>query len=394
MNTAKEVFKTLYSKEWYRTVGFNELALDFASNLSYRQATNKLNRIRNEKVGTPLRTLSNIVEMEGEKVQEKIDKMTKDILYDNEFSEKGIPNSERRAKVYIPDKRKIRISSKIIAEKIKKYNKDKPEDLKIPISEQENFYENLDSTVNISIDDVSVKKQKTERSKDNKKSKDFKTHYVRNTIVHIEKLEERYCLNASSTVEMLPRIVAFLLFNNNLKNYLLFFVDGEKSLHSAIINAFSWLESYGLLLDWYHPGEKCKMELSLALKKRDFRNEILEKVQQQLWIGKIDAAVEILKSIHKDNIKSQSNIERLISYFDRNRNYIPCYALRKSLGLRISSNKAEKANDLLVASRQKHNGMSWSVEGSVAVATITTLYKNNEQKEWHERSQIQFKFVS
>lgn len=394
MNTAKEVFKTLYSKEWYRTIGFNELALDFASNLSYRQATSKLNRIRNEKVGTPVRTLSNIIEMEGKKVQEKVDKMAKDILYDNEFSEKGIPNSERRAKVYIPHKRKIRISSKIIAEKIKKYNKDKPEDLRIPISEQENFYENLDSTVNISIDDVSVKKQKAERSKDNEKSEDFKTHYVRNTIVHIEKLEERYCLNASSTVEVLPRIVAFLLFNNNLKNYLLFFVDGEKSLHSAIINAFSWLKSYGLLLDWYHLGEKCKMELSLALKKRGFRNEILEKVQQQLWIGKIDAAVEILRSIHKDNIKSYGNIERLISYFDRNRNYIPCYALRKSLGLRISSNKAEKANDLLVASRQKHNGMSWSVEGSVAVATIATLYKNNEQKEWHERSQIQFKFVS
>jgi hypothetical protein len=151
---------------------------------------------------------------------------------------------------------------------------------------------------------------------------------------------------------VLPRIVAFLLFNNNLKNYLLFFVDGEKSLHNAIVNVFSWFKSYGLLLDWYHLGEKCKMELSLALKKRDFRNEILKKVQQQLWIGKIDAAIEILRTIDKDNIKSDSNIERLIGYFERNRNYIPCYALRKSLGLRISSNKAEKANDLLVASRQ------------------------------------------
>jgi hypothetical protein len=38
--------------------------------------------------------------------------------------------------------------------------------------------------------------------------------------------------------------------------------------------------------------------------------------------------------------------------------------------------------------------MSWSVEGSVSLATITTLYKNNEQKEWLEKSQIQFKFVS
>ena len=34
MNTSKDVFKTLYSKEWYGTVGFNELALDFSSHMS------------------------------------------------------------------------------------------------------------------------------------------------------------------------------------------------------------------------------------------------------------------------------------------------------------------------------------------------------------------------
>lgn len=113
MNTAKDVFRTLYSKEWYRTVGFNELSLDFANHMSYRQAAQKLNRVRNEKEGTPVRTLSNIVEMEGEKVQEEILRMTKDILYDNDFSEYGTPNDEVNAKVYMPDKRKIRISTKI-----------------------------------------------------------------------------------------------------------------------------------------------------------------------------------------------------------------------------------------------------------------------------------------
>jgi len=203
--------------------------------------------------------------------------------------------------------------------------------------QQEKFYENPDNTINISIDDVSVKKQKEKRSKDKEKIQDTKTHYVRNTIVHIEKLKERYCLNACSTGEVLPRIVAFLLLNNNLKNYLLFFVDGEKSLH----NAFSWFKCYGILLDWYHLSEKCKMELSLALKTRSFRNDILEKIEQQLWIGKIDKTIEIL-----------------------------------------------------VASRQKHNGMSWSKDGSVALATISTLYKNNEQKNWQEKSRIEFKFVS
>lgn len=394
MNTAKDVFKTLYSKEWYRTVGFNELALDFASHMSYRQATQKLNRVRNEKDGTPSRTLSNIIELEGKKVREAFIKITKDILYDNNFNESGAPNSEVAAKKYAPDKRKMDISQKIIVQKINDYNKDKPDSLKIPMDEQEHFYEDIDNTVNISIDDVCVKKQKDERPKDKEKGDDSKTHYVRNTIVHIEKSKEKYWLNASSTVKVLPMIIAFLLYNNSLKNYLIFFVDGEQSLHKAINKVFSWCKYFGILLDWYHLSEKCKMELSLALKKKDFRNEILEKVEQQLWLGKIDAASDVLKSIPKDNIKSESNIERLIGYFERNREYIPCYALRKSLGLRISSNKAEKANDLLVATRQKHNGMSWSENGSVSLATISTLYKNNEQNRWYEKSQIQFKFAS
>jgi len=56
----------------------------------------------------------------------------------------------------------------------------------------------------------------------------------------------------------------------------------------------------------------------------------------------------------------------LITYLHRNQACIPCYALRKKLGLRISSNPVEKANDLVVSNRQKHNGMSWSADGQPA----------------------------
>ena len=57
---------------------------------------------------------------------------------------------------------------------------------------------------------------------------------------------------------------------------------------------------------------------------------------------------------------------------------IPVYAVRRELGLRNSSNRGEKANDLLVAERQKHNGMSWSPSGSVALASGTALKHNRE----------------
>ena len=56
--------------------------------------------------------------------------------------------------------------------------------------------------------------------------------------------------------------------------------------------------------------------------------------------------------------------------------------LRRRLGLRISSNRVEKANDLVVAQRQKHNGMSWSVSGSSALAQISALFINGDASVW------------
>ena len=87
-------------------------------------------------------------------------------------------------------------------------------------------------------------------------------------------------------------------------------------------------------------------------------------------------------------------IDRLIGYFERNREYIPCYALRKKLDLRNSSNKGEKANDLAVSKRQKHNGTSWSRSGSAALASVIVLHKNNEQYNWINNRDISFKLTA
>ena len=146
-------------------------------------------------------------------------------------------------------------------------------------------------------------------------------------------------------------------------------------MQNAILRGFSWLRSFGMILDWYYLKEKCKLELSLASRNR---NSVLEQILPLLWLGKIDAAIEVLKNVRMDYLKAGKTTAVLIGYLERNRKYIPCYALRKRLGLRNSSNKGEKANDLAVSNRQKHNGMSWSINGSPALATITVLHLNNE----------------
>lgn len=93
-------------------------------------------------------------------------------------------------------------------------------------------------------------------------------------------------------------------------------------------------------------------------------------------------------------VRKKEEIELLIAYFQRNWSYIPCYALRKKLGLRVSSNRGEKANDLVVAKRQKHNGMSWSKPGSSGLANVTALFLNKEEKNWITRRELEFKLMS
>ncbi len=111
-----------------------------------------------------------------------------------------------------------------------------------------------------------------------------------------------------------------------------------------------------------------------------------------LWLGKVHRAVKLLQDLSQDQVKNTKELHNLITYLDRNSSTIPCYASRKKLGLRVSSNAVEKANDLLVSNRQKHQGMSWSADGSTSLATLTCLRRNDEHMPWLRRRDIHFTF--
>ena len=89
-------------------------------------------------------------------------------------------------------------------------------------------------------------------------------------------------------------------------------------------------------------------------------------------------------------IKNQKWLQEQIHYLLRKEDGIVCCALRAHFGLRNSSNCVEKENDLLVAQRQKHNGMSWSVHGSCALAAIEMVFHNGYDDIWFRQGQISF----
>jgi hypothetical protein len=361
---------------------------------SYRQTADLINRVRHQPAATPARTIHEQVEAEGEKIAAHMEKKVERILTKEGLSAKSGLESKSKygvKKRYLKDKR-------LVAKAIIKCAEDK----KMLKQMQANLvpYENAARSVNISVDDVGVKRQKDNRVKESgellvpNKSATTDTKYVHNTIVHLQTEESKYAFNGQGTVNTLVMVIAFLFSNKLLNNNLIFFVDGQKTLHAAIINLFAIFRDIQLILDWYHLEKKCKEQLSLGLRGSIRRNEVLEQLMPLLWHGGVEAAIRYLHTIKPSWIKDIERIDQLIEYLQRNKPFIPCYCVRKELGLRNSSNLGEKLNDLIVSDRQKHNGMSWSKSGSRALASLTVLVKNNEAHSWFRTKRITFKLVA
>lgn len=387
-NTAASVFPSKRGKEKYKTSGFKEISMILGTTQeSYREVTFLINRIRHQEGATPVRTLQDNTEKEGGKVLEFLEKKTKAIFDKNNFTEDGKPKNPEdygdQDVALLPEEevKKAIEECGVLPEK-------KDEIEKNPVC-----YECPTQTVNISLDFVEVKGQKEERSvKENPKSKQRKK--VQNTIAHIQKGSEFYNVNGYNFLSTIRIIIGFLINNDLLKYRLQFFMDGERKLYTGVLEAFAWFSNIGIILDWYHLEKKCKELLSMAMKGRKIRNDVLGELMPFLWYGMVDRAIEYLSKLNEELIKNQDIRDKLINYIKRNQPYIPCYAIRKKLGLRNSSNIGEKMNDLIVSDRQKHKGMSWSKTGSVALATLTVLKRNKEYVTWLEDGDLKFKLAA
>ena len=66
----------------------------------------------------------------------------------------------------------------------------------------------------------------------------------------------------------------------------------------------------------------------------------------------------------------------MLVYLHERQPYIPNYRARRREREYIGSAHVEKANDLIVAKRQKGAGVHWSMETSDALAALRTLMLN------------------
>lgn len=138
-------------------------------------------------------------------------------------------------------------------------------------------------------------------------------------------------------------------------------------------------------MDWYHLKHKCYELVSLICRGRKAKAELLGPLLLDLWQGQLDAALTRLCE-YRPQTKNEPKLNELIGYLQKNRTAIPNYKQRRAHCLFIGSGQAEKANDLLVARRQKHKGMHWEDKTSDALCALKTLLLNQEwDTYWLER---------
>jgi len=205
------------------------------------------------------------------------------------------------------------------------------------------FYEDLPEAVNISLDDVGVPKQKLYRKRsdleetapsptDKEQPPEASSSHsilgpddpalkrVHNTVAHVETPDGHYILNGHGRVTVLRLLIAFLLYHDLLRDHCVqFFVDGARSFHADILAHLHGFRPMRTILDGYHLLEKGKVERSLVLREKSVRNPVLADLMPWLWLGPVDAAIAYLRTLGSDQMKAGKSVDRLIEYFERNR---------------------------------------------------------------------------
>ena len=148
----------------------------------------------------------------------------------------------------------------------------------------------------------------------------------------------------------------------------------------------TWFESLGIslkamILWWWHLRKRCSEQMSSAGGPKDLRRAFEKELLGQLWEGKVNAAIELLKRA-LEWVRNPAAVEELIAYLKKRRAYIPDYQQRQLAGLWIASTRVEKYNDWAVSARCKHQGMSWSPQGVLALAALEAARRNGELDGW------------
>ena len=374
-DTAVDFFEKIGARESWYSSRYEKLLLLAGTRLSMRESSSFVEESLGHDNSVIPTTARNRIERHGAEIAANVSDMAKEALNQEDVKaalERDQPDDSLSEPRFFEDPASV----KTAAEKLGIENYD-PAD-----------YEVQDACANISVDDVCVKAQKIMRPMPDGQEKKKR---VENSVAHFENKDGKYAFNGDGIANVLRLVMGFMAFNNYLLiQPLVFFTDGAKNIHEEIKRTCKFTR-FKIILDYYHLSKKFKELFSMAFNGKKSSKKNHTAIMKLLWVGDVDGAIAFMANVDPSTVRNQTFLNQLTDYLNRVRDYIPNYALRKELGLRNGSGIVEKTNDLLVAIRQKHNGMSWSKTGSLSLATVTCARVNGSLEDWTQKRVIPFK---
>jgi hypothetical protein len=172
----------------------------------------------------------------------------------------------------------------------------------------------------------------------------------------------------------------YLAQNPDRKLPIVAITDGARSIRITLQELFGL--SLIIILDWYHLRLKVKNLMSMIAINKTLKELYIKELSALLWRGKGEEALTYIAQIAE--VKNADKRDELFGYIQKHQSEIIDYYTRKLAGKTIGSGRCEKANDTIVAYRQKKKGMAWSRSGSKALAVIKT----------HQLQEIVFKMAA
>jgi hypothetical protein len=437
--TSAGFFEEKNGRHNYETPGFIKWCAQLATKTSYRNSAQILGDMASEPGFVSHETLRNNTEAQGAEIKRELEKMAKEIFLKNGMNEKGeiiprkatggkdsadpakepeVADSMDQAKeLEVADSMDQAKESEVAdsADPVKEpdvaYSLDPAKEaaaveeqkpkatrervldaakrLKVNLSEEEILdYEDPETSVNISIDEIMTVKQAETRSNNPEKGR---RHYAKVVNAHIQWKKLSYIITSSAIDLALTLVMAFLYNSGIAGLQLVFFTDGAKNLGGPIRSTLKRF-SVKLILDWHHVVKKLNERLSMAISTKEQRMDLVKELKWYLWRGRAVDAVRSLRALPAEKVRNKTVLNELIAWIECRMDTIPNYEMRRMLGLRNSSNLVEGVNAAVVAHRQKKNGMSWSPEGSCALAAIAAVVRNGELDGWASARKLRFTF--
>ena len=175
----------------------------------------------------------------------------------------------------------------------------------------------------------------------------------------------------------LQQLWLLILVRGGARGLVTFLSDGARWLREFAQAWLGRLPDWEAILDWYHLVKKCRDRISRMGGSRPAKGALRQAVLGALWEGEVDRALQHLDD-YRPTAKNQPAWEELRGYLESRREVLPNYRQRRAQQQYIGSGHVEKANDLLVARRQKNRGMHWRLETSEALARLKLLQLNHE----------------